>query len=64
MLGTGLHGLFEHPDTCSALLGRLGLEHAEHVDYRAHRERELERLADTLEQQLDMDAVMALLDHS
>lgn len=61
VLGTGLHGLFEHPETSASVLAQLGLEHAEHVDYDAHRERELERLADTLEQQLDMDAVMALL---
>ncbi len=64
VLGTGLHGLFEHPDTSASVLAQLGLEHAEHVDYDAHRECELERLADTLEEQLDMDAVLALLNLS
>ncbi|MDN6296477.1 MAG: cobyric acid synthase [Halomonas sp.] len=61
VLGTALHGLFEYPDISASVLSQLGLEHAEHVDFDAHRECELKRLADTLEQQLDMDAVLALL---
>jgi adenosylcobyric acid synthase len=60
-MGTYLHGLFDHPEACQAMLARLGLERAQHVDYRAHRERELERLADTLEAHLDIDAIIALL---
>ncbi|MGM0825752.1 MAG: cobyric acid synthase [Pseudomonadota bacterium] len=61
VMGTYLHGLFDHPEACQALLGRLGLETAQHVDYRAHRERELERLADTLEAHLDIKTIISLL---
>ncbi|SDN86424.1 cobyric acid synthase [Vreelandella arcis] len=61
VMGTYLHGLFDHPDACQALLMRLGLEAAYSVDYRAHRERELNRLAETLETHLDIEAIIALL---
>lgn len=61
ILGTYLHGLFDHPEACQALLTRLGLQNAQQSDYLAHRERELDRLADMLEAHIDMDAVLALL---
>ncbi|SNY95795.1 cobyric acid synthase [Halomonas sp. hl-4] len=61
VMGTYLHGLFDHPEACQTLLTRLGLESAQPVDYRAHRERELDRLADTFEAHLDIDALMNLL---
>ncbi|MBZ5488347.1 cobyric acid synthase [Halomonas aquamarina] len=61
VLGTYLHGVFDSPDTCAALLKRLGLSAPEPVDYTAHRERELDRLADTLEAHLDIERVLALL---
>ena len=61
IMGTYLHGLFDHPEACQALLTLLGLQGAEHIDYQAHRERELDRLADMLEAHIDMDAVLALL---
>lgn len=61
IIGSYLHGLFDHPEACRALLTRLGLKDAEHVDYQAHRERELDRLADMLEAHIDMEAVLALL---
>ncbi|MGS2743810.1 cobyric acid synthase [Halomonas sp. LS-001] len=61
VLGTYLHGLFDHPEACQALLTRLGLASAAPVDYRAHREQALERLADTLEAHLDIDAILVML---
>ncbi|AQU82719.1 MULTISPECIES: cobyric acid synthase [unclassified Halomonas] len=61
VMGTYLHGLFDHPEACQALLTLLGLQEAKYLDYQAHRERELDRLADMLEAQLDMDAVLSLL---
>ena len=61
VLGTYLHGLFDHPEACQALLKRLGLASAAPVDYLAHREQALERLADTLEAHLDIDAILAML---
>ncbi|APX92652.1 cobyric acid synthase CobQ [Halomonas sp. 1513] len=61
VMGTYLHGLFDRPEACAALLARCGLHAGGAVDYAAHRQRELERLADTLEQHLDMDAILAML---
>ncbi|MDK9688932.1 cobyric acid synthase [Halomonas sp. LC1] len=61
VMGTYLHGLFDHPEACQALLTKLGLAKAGSVDYNAHREQALERLADTLEEHLDIDAILALV---
>ena len=52
--GTYLHGLFDSPTACAALLRWAGLDQARQLDRAAIRERELERLADCLEQHLDM----------
>ncbi len=49
VLGTYLHGLFEAPAACSALLRWAGLTNVQSVDYHALRERDIERLADTVE---------------
>ncbi|EHJ92050.1 cobyric acid synthase [Vreelandella boliviensis] len=62
IIGTYLHGLFDHPEACQALLKQLGLVNGEQSDYQAHRERELNRLADMLEANVDMDRVIALLE--
>ncbi|MBV1788463.1 cobyric acid synthase [Marinobacterium sp. D7] len=59
--GCYLHGLFEQPEACAAFLHWAGLDQAPGIDYVAIREAGIERLADTLEQHLDLDAVLALL---
>lgn len=61
IMGTYLHGLFDHPDACQSLLKQLGLANGEQSDYQAHRERELDRLADMLEAHIDIEAVIALM---
>ena len=53
VMGTYLHGLFEHPESCSTLLKWAGLKAPELLDQAAIREQQLERLAATLEQCLD-----------
>lgn len=53
ILGTYLHGLFETPEACSALLRWAGLQDVQEVDYHALRERDIERLADLVENHLD-----------
>ncbi|WP_442112795.1 cobyric acid synthase [Pseudomonas sp. NUPR-001] len=53
ILATYLHGLFESPQSCAALLRWAGLHEVEQVDYQALRERDIERLADLVEQHLD-----------
>ncbi|WP_415840084.1 cobyric acid synthase, partial [Pseudomonas synxantha] len=43
ILGTYLHGLFEAPAACSALLRWAGLQDVQEVDYHGLRERDIER---------------------
>lgn len=60
ILGTYLHGLFETPAACSALLRWAGLQDVQAVDYHALRERDIERLADLVENHLDTDLLRKL----
>jgi adenosylcobyric acid synthase len=59
--GTYLHGLFDHPEACHALLTWAGLSVSESFDYRALREAGLNRLADALEAHLDWSKLAPLL---
>ncbi len=61
ILGTYLHGLFESPPACKALLAWAGLAAPQAFDYAALREAALERLADACEAHLDMARILALL---
>jgi adenosylcobyric acid synthase len=60
ILGTYLHGLFETPAACSALLRWAGLDDVQEVDYHALRERDIERLADLVEHHLDTELLRKL----
>ncbi|SFI06062.1 MULTISPECIES: cobyric acid synthase [unclassified Pseudomonas] len=60
ILGTYLHGLFESPAACSALLRWAGLQDVREVDYHALRERDIERLADLVENHLDTELLRKL----
>lgn len=62
VIGTYLHGLFDHPDACAALLRWAGLADAEVVDYRRHREDQLDRLAQAIEAHLDMPRMLQILE--
>ncbi|SIR92962.1 adenosylcobyric acid synthase (glutamine-hydrolysing) [Aquipseudomonas alcaligenes] len=53
VMATYLHGLFEAPAACAALLAWAGLREVRQVDYHARRERDIERLADLVEAHLD-----------
>ena len=59
VLATYLHGVFDHPAACKALLQWAGLADAQALDLNALREASLERLADTLEQHLDLPRLLA-----
>lgn len=59
--GTYLHGVFDNPAACTAILGWAGLSQVTHFDYEARREQEINRLADVLEAHLDMPAIFKLL---
>lgn len=58
IIGTYLHGLFDLPDACAALLRWAGLDSAHIVDTAALREASLDRLADAAQPLLD--ALVAL----
>ncbi len=55
ILGTYCHGLFDHPQALSALLGWAGAGEVESVDFAARREADLDRLADSVEAALRWD---------
>jgi adenosylcobyric acid synthase len=61
LLGTYVHGLFEAPDACEALLKWAGLREPQRVDYMSVRERAIDRLADSVESHLDMPRIMSLI---
>ncbi len=56
--GTYLHGLFESASACDALLRWAGLENPTTPDYHAKREADLERLADVVDEHLDVDRIL------
>ncbi|MDR5778703.1 cobyric acid synthase [Caballeronia sp. LZ065] len=56
---TYLHGVFDTPEACAALLAWAGVTDAQALDYPALREASLDRLADSFAQALDLDALQA-----
>ena len=60
VLGTYVHGLFDHADACSALLAWAGLQNAHAIDVAALREASLDRIA--TESVPLLDALMRLHD--
>lgn len=61
ILGSYLHGLFDTPAACELLLSWAGLTQAAVIDTQAIKQAQLDRLADTLAEHLDMTRVSALL---
>ena len=61
VIGTYLHGLFESQPACEALLRWAGLAKPEITDYHTRRETDINRLADTLEEYLDMPQLEMML---
>jgi adenosylcobyric acid synthase len=61
LLATYVHGLFDTPSACAALLAWAGLADADEIDYPALREASLDRLADTLAAHLDLGKLFAAI---
>lgn len=61
IMGSYLHGLFDHPDSLRALLHWAGLRDAAPLDVHALREASLDRLADAVQDHLDVAALERLL---
>lgn len=58
IMATYLHGLFEETAACTALLRWAGLSAPVQVDHAARREQALDRLADTIERECDLEALL------
>ncbi len=61
VLTTYLHGLFDEPEACSALLHWAGLARPVAVDVAVLREASINRLADTLAEHLQIDRLLAVV---
>ncbi len=61
LMGTYLHGLFESTPACNALLGWAGLKTVQTADYMQRCNNDIDRIADAVEQHLDMAAIDSLL---
>jgi adenosylcobyric acid synthase len=59
ILATYVHGLFDTPRSCAALLAWAGLQAAREIDYRMLRERSIDRLADAIAAHVDLGALFA-----
>ncbi len=57
VLVTYVHGIFEAPGACSALLAWAGVDMPDRIDYRALRERSIDRLADCVAGSVDLGAL-------
>jgi len=65
IMGSYLHGVFDQPGACASLLQALGSD-SEHqaVDYDQHRQQQLDRLADSVEDHLDTAWLLKQLEKS
>ena len=61
VFATYCHGLFDHPESLSALLAWAGMTESAPVDFAARREADLDRLADSVEAALDWTKMAGLL---
>ncbi|ARR51636.1 cobyric acid synthase [Photobacterium damselae subsp. damselae] len=57
VFGTYLHGIFECQEACDAILSWAGLEATQTPDFDQIREQGIDRVADTIEQYLDLEAL-------
>ncbi len=61
ILGTYLHGLFENREACNSLLKWAGLSNPDTPDYHQIRESEINRLARTMREHLDIASINQIL---
>lgn len=58
IIGTYLHGVFDHPEALNTLLEWAGVSQAHHFDYDQFRDSEINRLADSAEQNINIDELI------
>ena len=57
VFGSYLHGIFDHPDACRAILTWAGFGHIDTPNYADTREESINRIADAIEEHVDMTAI-------
>jgi adenosylcobyric acid synthase len=62
IIATYLHGLFESPTACQALLHWAGVEQAQQIDYHALREAGINRMADAIAENMKLELIDKLLE--
>ncbi|MEA3117210.1 MAG: adenosylcobyric acid synthase, partial [Paraburkholderia sp.] len=62
ILATYLHGLFDSPDACAALLRWAGLRDVERIDHDARRLASIDRLADAVATSVDIDKLWRMVE--
>lgn len=62
IIGTYIHGIFDHPDAMQVLLNWAGFSTDESVDINQIREQQLDRLADTLQEHLLPEFLSAIVE--
>ena len=62
IIGSYVHGLFDLPEACDALLAWAGLAEPKSPDYFALREHHIDRLAEAVEQHIDIERVLEIID--
>ncbi|AWY02099.1 cobyric acid synthase CobQ [Marinomonas primoryensis] len=58
IIGTYLHGIFDHPEALKTLLNWAGVKQGQDFDYDQYRNSEIDRLADSTEQHMNIDALI------
>ncbi|MEL0638041.1 cobyric acid synthase [Marinomonas sp. TI.3.20] len=58
IIGTYLHGLFDHPDALTTLLTWAGVKAAKTFDYNQLKDQEINRLANSTEQHINIDKLI------
>jgi len=61
VLGCYIHGLFDNSEACKGFLQWAGLKDVQMIDYAQLKESEINRLTNTIEEYLDIDALMSML---
>lgn len=59
ILGTYVHGLFDHADACSSLLSWAGLKEPIKMDMFQRKENDIDRLADAIEEHIDVSKILS-----
>ena len=61
VMGCYLHGLFDSAEAGNAILQWAGLRSERAVDYDAHRQKDLDRLAEMIDQHLDTEKLLSAI---